>query len=225
MGVSIKRCGTARHLREACLLCFLAGVSLCAVGQTEADSWLILANGANGSINAYTTREDLVRLYGAANVVDQDVDMGEGEMQPATFLFPEDPERRIEILWKDPDRRANPSSAQIRGKKSRWHGVHGVSLGTTLMELQHINGRPFGFALVNDGTDMADERISWHGGSLEKDFQGTGHVILWLEGLPDKRTVPSGPMDFSGESNTSRIRKMNLCVSSMTWIFPTPEQY
>lgn len=58
---------------------------------------------------------------------------------------------------------------------------------------------------------MADQRISWHGGSLEKDFQGTGQVILWLGSLADRQTVPSGPMDFSGESNTARIQKMKLC--------------
>jgi hypothetical protein len=167
---------------------------------------------------------DLVRLFGTSNVVDEDVDVGDGEMQPATFLFPQDPERRIEILWKDPDRRANPSSAEIRGKKSRWHGVHGVSLGTTLTELQQINGRPFSFALVNDGTDMADELISWHGGSLEKDSQAVGRVILWLEGSPSNRTPPTGPMDFSAESNTPRIQKMNLSISSMTWAFPSPGQ-
>jgi len=194
-------------------------------GQSAPDLWLILADGEKGSINADTAREDLVRYYGAANVVDQDVDIGEGEMQPATFLFPQDAERRIEILWKDPDRRASPSSVEIRGKKSQWHGAHGISLGTTLLELQRINGRPFGFALVNDGTDIANEQMSWHGGSLEKDFQGAGRVILWLEGSPGNRTTSNRPMDFSGESNTPRIRKMNLRVSSMVWIFPTPEQH
>lgn len=141
-----------------------------------------------------------MRLFGTSNVVDQEVDVGDGEMQTATFLFPQDPERRIEILWKDPGWRANPSSAEIRGKKSRRHGVHGVSLGTTLTELQQINGRPFGFALVNDGTDMTDELISWHGGSLEKDFQAVGRVTLWLESSPSNRRPPTAPMDFSGES-------------------------
>lgn len=220
---------TNRILRAVRSGCILAGlvflVTMLGSGQSAPDPWLILASGETGSISAHTTREDLVRLYGKVNVVDQDVDIGEGEMQPATFLFPQDPERRIEILWKDPDRRANPSSAEIRGKKSRWHGVHGVSLGTTSTELQHINGRPFRFDLVNDGTDTADELMSWHGGSLQKDFQGAGRVILWLQGLPNKRTAPSGPMDFSGESNAPHIQKMNLRISSMTWVFPTPEQH
>ena len=53
-------------------------------GQAAPDPWLILASGERGSINAHTSRQDLVRMYGAANVVDQDVDIGEGEMQSGT---------------------------------------------------------------------------------------------------------------------------------------------
>jgi hypothetical protein len=89
-------------------------------GQAARDPWLILANGEKGSINAHTTRNDLVRMYGAANVVDQDVDIGKGEMQLATFLFPKDPERVIEILWKDPGTKTAPESADIFGGKSCW---------------------------------------------------------------------------------------------------------
>ena len=65
----------------------LMAASISAFGQTAPGPWLILATGERGSINAHTTREDLVRAYGAANVVDQHADVGEGEIEPATFLF------------------------------------------------------------------------------------------------------------------------------------------
>jgi hypothetical protein len=57
-------------------------------------------------------------MYGAANVVDQEVDAGEGETDLATILFPSDPQRSIEIFWKDPDKKTAPSSATIRGKRA-----------------------------------------------------------------------------------------------------------
>jgi hypothetical protein len=148
---------------------FILFAAMTAFGQAQADPWLILASGEKGAINSHTTRKDLVRMYGAANVVDQDVDIGEGEMQSATFLFPKDPQRQIEISWKDPDNKTAPESAQILGNKSLWHGVHGITLGTSISELERLNGRPFRFALTNDGTDMAEETISWQGGRLEKD--------------------------------------------------------
>jgi hypothetical protein len=190
-----------------------------ALGQAESDPWLILASGAKGSIRAATTREDLVRLYGESNVVDQDADVGEGEMEPETILFPNDPERRIEILWKDPERRADPSSVAIRGKVSRWHAVHGISLGTTVSQLQRDNGRPFRWTLTNDGTDMAEELISWQGGVLEKEFQGDGRVFLSLERSPTKGTKPRGPSDFSLDSDSPVMRAQNPHVSEISWVF------
>jgi len=201
-------------------LAFLATIS--AFGQTANDPWLILKSGENGPINVHTTREDLVRAYGASNVIDQDADVGEGEIQPLTVLFAGDPQRRIELLWKDPGQETEPAFATIRGEASRWHAVHGISLGTTLRELERINGRPFRFALANDGTDMAEEHISWQGGLLEKDFQGDGRIILSLVGpRPTNEATRKGPSDFGGDSNEPAMRKRSLYVDSLTWEFPS----
>ncbi len=203
---------------------FVFLVATLGFGQAAADPWLMVPSGEKGSINSHTTRNDLVRMYGAANVVDQDVDTGEGEMQSATFLFPKDPERKIEILWKDPDTKTAPESADIRGKKSRWHAVHGISLGTTSTELEHINGRPFRWTLMNDGTDMAQELISWRGGSLEKEFQGDGRVNLELEVAPTKGAKPRGPHDAETNSDNPAWRAHNPHISRMTWSFHSNTQ-
>jgi len=210
-----------RTARSACILAgyFFLGTML-AFSQATTDPWLILATGAKGVINIHTTREQLVRLYGASNVVDQDADVGEGEIEPETVLFPKDPKRRIGIFWKNPDKRAEPASASIRGTASRWHAVHGISLGTTLTDLQRANGRPFRFDLVGDGTDMAHNEISWHGGSLEQDFHGEGTVTLKLVGTPTHATTPKGPRDFGGESDSPEMHNLNLYIDEMTWVFP-----
>lgn len=192
--------------------------------QAAPDPWLITASGDKGSINAHTTRQDLVRMYGAPNVVDQDVDMGEGEMQSGTFLFPNDPERRIEILWKDPDTKTVPVYADILGKKSRWHTVHGITLGTSVTELERLNGRPFHFALTNDGTDMAEETISWRGGRLEKEFQGRGQIILEMQWSPARGSKVHGPADLDADSNNPAWRTQNPHISRMSWIFPSNTQ-
>lgn len=192
-----------------------------AFGQTANDPWLILKNGQAGSINAHTTREDLVRKYGISNVTEKDAEDEDGETQPLTVLFAEDPQRRIELLWKFSDKKTEPAFVTIRGKASRWHATHGISLGTTLPELEHINGRPFHFALTNGGTDMAEEHISWQGGALEEDFQGDGRVILLLVGPPSKNGAHKGPSDFRGESNESEMRNRKLYVNSITWVFPS----
>lgn len=193
-------------------------------GQSVPDPWLILASGEQGAINAHTTRQDLVRIYGAANVIDQDVDIDEGEMQSATFLFPQDPERQIEILWKDPDTKIAPVSADIHWKKSRWHALHRITLGTSANELERLNGRPFRFTLTNERTDMGEELILWRGGSLEKEFQGDGRVILELEWAPAKGAKQRSPHDVEIDSDNPAWRAQNPHVSRMTWLFPSSTQ-
>src|SRR5580700_7795412 len=206
------------------LASFILLAAVTALGQVPADRWLILANGENGAINSHTTRKDLVRMYGVANAVDQDVDMGEGEMQLATLLFPKDLQRRIEILWKDPGNKITPKSAQISGKKSIWHGVQGITLGTSVAELERLNGRPFRFALTNDGTDMAEETISWQGGRLEKEFQGNGRILLQIESSPTKGAKHGGPADFEVDSDNPVWRARTPHISELTWFFASNAQ-
>lgn len=184
--------------------------------QAEADPWLILTNGEEGSINARTTREDLVRLYRAENVVDRDVGVGEGDTERGTVLFPNDPKRRIEILWQDYDKKANPSRATISGKTSRWHAVHGISLGTSYSELEQLNGRPFP---VSWGTDEGSVVKSWNGGLLELDLKGKGRVLIWLDDAPSNAGL-SGTSQKSDKASKAAKGKQERRVNQIAWEFP-----
>jgi hypothetical protein len=203
---------------------FILLAAMTAFGQAQADPWLILASGEKGAINSHTTRKDLVRMYGAANVVDQDMDNEDGERQSGTDLFPKNPQRQIIITWKDPDNKTAPEFALILGKKSLWHGVHGITLGTSVRELERLNGRPFHFALTNDGTCEAEETISWQGGRLEKELQGNGGIILEIESSPTKGAKQTGPADFEVDSDNPVWRAQNPHISKMTWSFASNEQ-
>ena len=205
--------------RNAVFLLAILVASVCAFGQAKADPWLILPSGKTGLINAHTTRADLARTYGEANVVDQDVDTGEGEMVPGTVVFPKDPHRAIKILWQDWPKMTLPASAQIEGNSSRWHAAHGISLGTSLSELQRLNGRPF--PISGYGTDQPGAILSWRDGSLEKDLQGSGHVILRLNCTP-RKGVPSPDLSLIEEDSDDRkLQGLGLQVGEINWVFPT----
>ncbi len=203
---------------------FVFLVTAIGLGQAAHDPWLILANGEKGSINAHTTRQDLVRTYGASNVVDQDVDIGEGETERGTVVFPKDAQRSIEILWKDPDKKTKPASATISGKRSHWHAVHGISLGTSLSELERLNGRPF--KLAGFGWDYSGTVTSWENGALAADLDGgDGRVILRLDShtpqAVDKDVAQvEGDGDFS--SSHSVMQKLNPRAYQIIWEFPSP---
>jgi len=222
----------SRGFRRAVLLhlaAFLIAVSVSAIGQSESDPWLILADGKSGLINVRTTRQDLVRIYGASNVVEQDVDLGEGETQTGTVLFAKDPQRRIEILWKDPEKKSLPASVQIEGTISRWKAVHNITLGTSLKDLERWNGRPF--QLSGFGWDYSGTITSWQNGSLTADFDsGRGKVFIRLDYSPSPGpSVPEGELDqVQGDrdfsSNHSVMQKINPRAYQIIWVFPSPTQ-
>jgi len=191
------------------------------VGQAAPDPWLILVSGEKGAINANTTRKDLVRMYGAANVVDEEADVGEGELESVTTLFPKDSKRSIEIMWKDPDKKTAADSLTIRGCASRWKTAHNISLGMSLKQLESLNGRPF--HLSGLGWDYGGSVLSWSDGTLAPELSGAyGHVILRLtcSGNPVTKeegsaVAPDG--DFSSQNPI--MQKMNPTVGEIKWVF------
>jgi hypothetical protein len=220
----------AFYLRNLSLLWLAAALTLlseCDLGQVEPDHWLILPNGEGGAINVHTTRRDLVRMYGAANVVDQDVDVGEGETQPGTVVFPRDPQRSITILWQDFPRMTLPASAQIEGRSSRWHAVHGISLGTSLRELEKLNGQPF--HLSGFGWDYSGTVLSWNKGSLSRGLGefggGHGRLIVRLDSRAESRLSAEEQSQVDGDrdilSDQPVMQKLNPRAYEIIWEFPS----
>lgn len=201
-------------------------------GQSKPDPWLLFAKGDRGPITAKTTRQDLVQAYGAENIVDEDLELGEGETQSGTVLFPNDPQRSIEILWNDTEKKAEPSSLTIRGTKSRWKTLHDISLGTSLKQLEQYNGKPF--HMSGYGWDYSGTVMSWDGGTLAQDLgefnqpSGTEHGRIILRMTCSTSNMESvtkeeeqqiqGDRDFS--SSHPVLQKLNPCVGEMVWIFP-----
>lgn len=206
---------------------FLVLAAVLAIGQATPDPWLLLASNDKGPINGSTTREELVRVYGKANVIDRDVDIGEGETEHGTVIFPTDPKRSIEILWQDPDKKTRPSSAQIQGEASLWKARRGISLGTSLKQLEQFNGKPF--QLAGFGWDYSGTVTSWENGPLATELDGEhGRVIVRLESRPgtdvpqEEQNQVMGDQDFS--SHHTVMQKLNPVAYQIIWVFPSPAQ-
>ncbi len=202
---------------------FVLLVTMLGFGQSEPDLWLIVTRGGNGPLNLHTTHEDLVRTFGLANVVEQDGIEGlSGEMVYETVLFPRDPERTIEIRWRDADKKTVPDSMTIRGGKSRWKAEHGISLGTSLNELERVNGRPFrltGFCCDSSGTVT-----SWDKGLLEEDLQAHGRVVIRLSEAAVTKLTGKESREVAGDGEFSSrhpvMQKINPKVYEIVWAFP-----
>jgi hypothetical protein len=150
------------------------------------EDWNIEPGARLGSVPWRGSEQDLIRAFGAANVRDTLIAMGEGETAPGAIVYPDDPQRRIEIIWGDPRARRNLSRVILRGDRSKWTLPPGISLGTSLRELEDKNGRAF--RLTGFGWDYAGAVISWQGGALDSTLTTGVHVYLMPR--PEHRAGP-----------------------------------
>jgi hypothetical protein len=141
------------------------------------------------------------------------IELGEGETTPGTVLFPGDSLRRAEIVWQDTISRSRPARLILRGSRSEWRVGPGVSLGTSLQELERINGRPF--TLAGFGWDYAGVVTEWGGGALDSALRG---VKLYLDpGASQYGSAPYsqvlGDSDYS--SSLPPMQQLNPRVATI----------
>jgi hypothetical protein len=137
--------------------------------------------------------------------------MGEGETEEGTVVYPDDPKRRIEIVWRDRSHRRRPVSLRF-GTGSANRTYFGIGAGTDLATLERLNGRPF--LLAGFDWDYSGTVTSWEGGRLEK--VGDGRCTLYVRLYPKQRgertrkeevalEATSGDADFSSANRNMRL--------------------
>jgi len=129
---------------------------------------------------ATESESDLVTRFGAENVTTALIEGGgaEGEMNPGTVLFSNQSDSRAEIFWKDKEGKRNPEWIRVYGGPSRWRSTAGVTLGTDLLTLEKLNGRPF--RLLGFGYDSEGAVTSWAGGKLENESIPGCRFRIWV---------------------------------------------
>ena len=157
----------------ACVFLISAGTITSASAQS---SYEIIPRLRVGAITPQISEADLKRIYGRRNVRSTRVSLGEGETEAGTVIYPRDPLRMIEIVWKDARRKRFPKLIQLTGERSVWKTRQGISLGTRLKELERINGKPF--VLAGFGWDYEGTVVSWENGKLEREFEKDGRTML-----------------------------------------------
>lgn len=177
-----------------------------------------------GPITASTSKNDLRRLFGAAALVDEPPDSGRGAVDPTTVVYKGDPSRSVSILWHDVNGRQRPwtvSVCSLSDNKTRclWHTQDGISMYTTLRQLEKLNGKPF--VLMGIRWDYSGTVVSWEGGRLEGP-QSPGRFILRL--YPDSEISPEEDKQIDGQipipSFHQVMQKLNPEVYELGIEFP-----
>src|SRR5438874_9457329 len=138
-------------------------VLLCLCGSSVAQKAApqLIDCSKNSPINNSTTTDDLMNKFGASQVLNGRVNVGEGETQPGVMVFPGDPKRRLAITWGQRTK-ALPMIVRISGKETTWTTFAGIGIGMTLKQIEKINGRPF--ILTGFGWDYDGAVKSWRSG-------------------------------------------------------------
>jgi hypothetical protein len=117
----------------------------------------------NGVFAKDSNHLKLATKYDSRNVAFTDVDGPGGSKIRATVLFPNDPKRRLEVLWNNDAARTDTQVIVITGQ-SQWTAPKGLKLGLALAALEKANGRSFKVS----GFDQSGSAsvTGWNGGAL-----------------------------------------------------------
>jgi hypothetical protein len=153
---------------------------------------LVPPAGTRADIDGASTLTQLRARFRNQNVTADKISVGEGEMVDGTVLFASDPARRLEIAWKDTRGRARPEFVRFNGERSRWTVGAGITLGTSLREIESLNGRPF--ILTGFDYDYAGTIVDWQNGLLAP-LQNGPRIFVRLQ--PERGADVSKAADHS----------------------------
>jgi hypothetical protein len=123
------------------------------------------------------TRAELVSAFGAAEISAVKVygAEGEGPTHMNTVLFGKKPADGIQIAWTDDAAGMGVDSISIT-KGSKWHGPGGVHSGSTIVEIEKANGKPFTFHGL--GWDYGGV-YHWNGGLFDGKQNGCAVTMIF----------------------------------------------
>jgi len=139
----------------------------CIAAQNRPDYRIL---SCDGPLSPKMTPDSLKASFGAANVASDDIQVGEGDVEPGTVLFPTSAADRLEILWRDQKLQQDVRLVVVRGEKTRWRTTEGLTLGLSLRMVERLNRRSF--RLLGFGWDYAGTTMSWSKGLLDKPKTG-----------------------------------------------------
>jgi hypothetical protein len=201
----------------------LFALAISALAQTSND-WRIVPGKRIGPLTAAATRADLPRLFPGAPAKDDEIELAEGVLEPATQIAD------LAIIWSSKDTSAHPARIFIcrggRRASCQWQTADGITLGVRLDRLEQLNGRPF--SIAGFGFDYGGNVLSWNGGKLAR--LGCGpRLILTLDGdrgrdgrltielTSEERHSITG--DKTVASDLPAMRKVNPAVTEMVFQF------
>jgi hypothetical protein len=163
----------------------------------------------------------ILAVFGKADVAWQKVDGAEGEKIPATVIFGDHPDRRLELFWADEKARRGLATLRL-SEESVWIAPNGLKIGMSLAAVEKLNGRPF--ALSGFDWDFGGSVVDWKGGTLGGKLPGGCLVQVRFTAGADApeaaATAVSGDRVFA--SSDRNMRAVAPVIGALSFGYPQP---
>jgi len=171
------------------LLCFF-------IKRPSKNDWLCIPGERVGPITSKTSEKQLIDFFGKENVQREQIVVGEGEgYETATFVF-KDSKDEIVVRWKEDGLFVKPLSVSVFKVGTQWRTPEGITIGTSLNELNEINGEEFSISRL--GWQFGGYIGSWNNGTLSR-YKERGIMIRLAE-----QDDVNLPMKFYRDSFSSK---------------------
>ncbi len=168
----------------------------------------------------HCSKADVLAAYGEYAKVDQ-VDVGQGLRAKGVVIFEGQSHRRVQVYWTPAPISQRPGFIKIdvdrmAGGDSDWKLENGLTIGSTMEEVEMQNGAPFEFW----GFDWAygGRVANWNGGTLAG--KGVRMFFGASTGEIDEKIKGEG----SHLSNEPLVRQASPKVVSLELTFPVQKQ-
>jgi hypothetical protein len=191
----------------------------------RSNDWFMVPGSRVGPITSATNHADLIDLFGAANVVDEDVSISDVGPEPGTVVFKNRPYDSLVIVWS-PEHKISTivfcAFQSAEPKSCHWHTGEGITFGTTLKTIERLNGGAFD--LAGFGWDYGGTVLDWKGGRLAP-LRATscGQVVVRFEAHPQNPSQKRLYEQFAGDrpflSSLPGMKALNPRVESLEFSF------
>jgi hypothetical protein len=126
--------------------------------ETPASNFTVMPKQQVGNVISSMSEADLKRVYGEKNVAR----VNRGDVK--TVIYP-NTDNELEISWKKGQDYKKLEVAIIR--KGDWKTAEGIQIGSTVEDLERINGKKIDLYTLEDGIAI----VRWQGGSVNKNLK------------------------------------------------------
>jgi hypothetical protein len=208
---SIDWCTSIIPSRNCRVLLAGAAVSIGALTSTAVAQAIVPQEGAvtcSSPIAPKESADSLKQRFGKDAVVQQ-LPGAEGETHKGLVLFPRSKDRRIEVSFSGEAMKSATGLVVRDGAKTSAWNIAGVSIGSSLTDVQKANGRAF--LVAGFDWDYGGYVVDWKGGALGKLQPGGCKVSMRFgkdTGAPDSLMGDS----VKASSDDATLRKWGPVV-------------